>query len=141
MRSWSIGGGYFGAIGDSMFESLRLYSFASLESAFDSDRAVEIASDTSDEIEYFLSEVQGEYSLFGSAMSILKTVAPVVNAQGGTVFLGSWGMGAAEIGWCIRYINDRSMFLRYLHSCRLEESDIDRYNLSYEEEIQNKKGA
>lgn len=138
-RSWSVTGGYFGAIGDPVFEGVRLYSFASLDGVFDFARAVEIASDTVDEIGYFLAEVRAEYSLFSPLMAILKSIAPVVNSRGGTVFLGSWGMGPEEIGWSIRYLNERSHFLRYIERCRISENEVDRYDVSYTEALKNEK--
>lgn len=136
-RSWSVTGGYFGAIGDSAFEGMRLYSFASLDGFFDFDRAVEMASETVDEIEYFLAEIRTEYSLFSSLMAILKSIAPAINSRGGTVFIGSWEMGPEEIGWSIRYLNERSHFLRYIERCRISESEVDRYDVSYTEALKN----
>lgn len=133
--SWDINGRFFGAIGDPMFESMRLYSCVSLGASFDLDSSDELKSEALDDIDHFLSEVSRVYSLFSPLMQILKGVAPSVNLRGGTVFLGSWGMGPAEIAWCVRYLNERSFFVRYLDACGVTEGDVDQYNLAYEAQL------
>ncbi len=136
--SWSISGGYFGAIGDPMFESLRLYRFECLEGCFDFDRAVDLSPDVVDEIEDYSSEVKQRYSLQDPISQIFKTVAPSINSRGGTVFVGSWGMGPEEIALSIKHLNDRSLFVSYLSACGITEAEVDRYDTN---DPENEQGA
>jgi hypothetical protein len=139
--SWEQRGGFFGVIGDPALEALRLYSFESLEGCFQYAEASELAAAEADEIEYFLSEAKFQYSLFGPMISALQNVAPRVNSHGGTVFLGSWGMGPAEIGWSIRYLNERHLFERYLRCAGVSEEEVTRYDAGFMEDLNDESRA
>ena len=62
----------------------------------------------------------------------LKSIAPAFNANGKTVFLGSWGTGPREVGW---YFNIRSAFEAYLESAGIVEQLVDSYNNSIQETL------
>ena len=132
----------FGAIGDPSLEGVRFYTFESLSGSFSFDEAVELGSDAVDEIEVYLKKAESGYSLLGPMLSKLKTVAPAFNANGKTVFLGSWGMEPGEIGWMIRRINDRETFERYLQSAGISEEAVEAYNEACERDLtQGEQGA
>lgn len=126
---------HFGAIGDPSFEGVRFYTFESLSGSFNFDEAAEVGSDAVDEIEDCLMQAESEYTLLGPMLSRLKTVAPAFNANGKTVFLGSWGMGPGEIGWMIRHLNDRETFERYLRDASIGEDVVDAYNEACERDL------
>jgi hypothetical protein len=139
--SWEQRAVFFGGIGDPAQEGLRLYCFESLEGCFDSDQASEVAAAEVDEIEYFLFEAKHHFSLFGPLLRALQNVAPRVNSLGGTVFLGSWGMGPEEIGWSIRYLNERHLFERYLQCTGVSEEEVARYDAAYMKELSDESPA
>jgi hypothetical protein len=126
---------HFGAIGDPLLEGLRFYTFDSLTGSFDFDRAVELAADAVDEIEESLVRIKGSYTLLHPILLKLESVAPAFNANGKTVFMGSWGMGPSEIGWIIRHINERKIFEGFLQSALIDEATIDQYNDTYSEQL------
>ena len=123
---------YFGGLGDPAFTAFRFYSFETLSGSFDYGEAVERGSEVVDELELYLSEARPEQSLFVPFLGKLKSVAPVLNANGKCVFIGSWGMGPAEVGFWVRYLNDRSAFERYLREVRITEEDVDAYQGAFE---------
>lgn len=126
---------HFGAIGDPNLEAVRFYSFDKMSGCFDHDEAAELAADEVDEIEKYLMQPDGAYTLLTPMLAKLKTMAPAFNGNGKTVFLGSWGMGPGEIGWMIRRINDRETFERYLQSAGISEETVNAYNEAFERNL------
>ena len=45
------------------------------------------------------------------------------------------GMGVEEVAWWIRYLNDRPTFERFLNGAGLTEEQVDVYNESYDQEL------
>jgi hypothetical protein len=125
----------FGGIGDPLFEGIRFYSFETLSGSFNYYEAVERGSEAVDELELYLSAATPGYSLFFPVLTKLKSVAAILNSNGKSVFLGSWGMGPGEIGWLIRHLNDRSAFDRYLREAGITEEDVNVYNDAYAREL------
>jgi hypothetical protein len=119
---------HWGGMGDPKFESVRFYTFENLTGGFEHDEAVEIGADEVDEIQGYLSEVKGARSLYLPLLQALKIIAPVTNAKGGIVFLGSWGMGPDEMGWGIRHLNDRPSFERYLKGAGITEAEVSAFD-------------
>jgi hypothetical protein len=95
----------------------------------------ELAAEKVNEIEGLLLQTEEAASLFAPLLTRLKTIAPEFNKNGKFVFLASWGMGPGEIGWCIRYLNDRSIFERYLEAAGVSEADVDLYNAAFAEDL------
>jgi hypothetical protein len=122
-------------LGDPLLESARFYTFPSLASNFDFNVATEKNADQVNYIEDLLIEHDSSYSLMLPLCEKLREVAPTFNAAGFTVFLGSWGMGSAEIGWWIRHLNDRRRFDEYLATTGASESSIDIMTPAFEEEL------
>jgi len=127
--------GNFGALGDSLFESARFYSYGSLRYSFDYSRAVVHAAEKVDRIERLLMDTEREFSLFPYLLSHLKSVAPRFNGNGKTLFLASWGASPGEVGWSIRHLNDRETFERYLKEAGISEAEVDIYNAGFMHEI------
>jgi hypothetical protein len=125
-------GHHFRAIGDPNFEGVRFYAFANLTGRFSHNEATELAAGAVDEIEGCLVRFEHPYTLLAPMLAKLRSVAPVYNANHKTVFMGSWGMGPGEIGWMIRFINDRETFERYLQSAGISEEAVDAYNEAFE---------
>ena len=96
---------HFGALGDPLLEGFRFYTLDALTGSFGYDRAVELDANAVDEIEESLMRIEGFYTLLAPILQKFQSVAPAFNANGKTVFMGSWGMGPGEIGWMIRRIN------------------------------------
>ncbi len=126
---------HFGALGDPLLEGLRFYTFGSLTGSFGYDKAVELAADAVDEIEESLMRIEGAYTLLAPILLKLESVAPAFNANGKTVFMGSWGMGPGEIGWMIRRINERKIFEEFLRAAAIDEAAVDQYNDAYADEL------
>jgi hypothetical protein len=126
---------HFGAIGDPILEGVRFYTIERLSGSFNCDETVELASENVDEIEAYLSQAEAGYTLLHPMLAKLITVAPAFNANGRTVFLGTWGMGPGEIGWMIRRINDRKTFDRYLQSVGIPEERVDAYQVAFEQDL------
>lgn len=125
----------FGGIADPSFEGVRFYSFDRLAGNFDYELAVELGAEKVDEIEDCLMRADRGYSLFPHILSRLKTVAPLFNKNGKAVFLGTWGMGPGEIGWSVRYLNDRDTFESFLRDALVSEVDVDIHNDAFLGEI------
>ena len=126
---------HFGAIGDSNLEGVRFYTLNNLSGYFSYDEAIELAEDAVNEIEEYLMRADSGYTLLAPMLRKLRSVAPTFNANGKTVFLGSWGMGPGEIGWMIRRINDREIFERYLQSAGISEETVDAYDEACERDL------
>ncbi len=125
----------FGGIGDPLFESVRFYTCDRVDGSFSHNRVTELAAEKVNEIEGLLMQTEEAVPLFAPLLTKLKTIAPEFNKNGQFVFLGSWGMGPGEIGWCIRYLNDRSIFERYLAAAGISEADVDLYNDAFAEDL------
>ena len=125
----------FGAIGDPEFEGVRFYTFQLLSGSFNYNEATELGEVVVDDIEDYLLRIDSEYALFKPMLDKLRSIAPAFNANGKTVFLGAWGTGPGEIGWYIRYINDRARFDAYLDSAGIDEKLVDAYNESIQEAL------
>ncbi|HWQ90315.1 MAG TPA: hypothetical protein VN673_01495, partial [Clostridia bacterium] len=121
----------FGAISDDEFEAMRFYTMETVGGSFAYDEATELGSAAVDEIEHYLLAASPDYSLFSPIVEKLQSVSPLFNANGKTVFLGSWGMGPGEIGWLVRFLNDRPTFDRYLHETGTTEGEVDAFNDAY----------
>lgn len=121
----------FGGIADPSFEGVRLYTFNAVGAAFEYETATELGSEVVDEIEHYLLAAPLNYTLFPAILRKLRSVSPLFNSKERTVFLGSWGMGPREIGWLIRYLNDRPTFIRYLLRVGLTEADVDVYTEAF----------
>lgn len=128
---------HFGAIGDPNLEGVRFYTFANMSGRFAYDQATELAAGEVYEIEGDLLEVDGAYTLLAPLLAKLQSVAPGFNANGKTVFLGSWGMGPGEIGWMIRRINDRPAFERYLRCAGITEDAVDAYDEACDRDVRD----
>jgi hypothetical protein len=126
---------YFGGIADPEFQAVRFYGFDTVSSSFDYDEATEIGSEGADEIEHYLHAADSGYSLLLPTATKLRSISPTLNLIGKTVFLGSWGMGPGEIGWLIRYLNDRPTFLRYLTGSGITEQEVDAFNEAYAKDL------
>ena len=125
----------FGGIGDPLFEAIRFYTCDRVDGSLQHDRVSELAAKDVDEIEGLLMQTEESVSSFATILTKLKTIAPEFNKNGKFVFLASWGMGPEEIGWCIRYLNDRSMFERYLAASGISEADINLYDEAFTKEL------
>jgi hypothetical protein len=130
-----------GFLGDPLFEAVRAWTCDSLDGHISTDHFTEIASEKIRNIEPILLRIENPYSLFAPLARKLKLTAPVANQRGITLFIGSWGMSACELGWVIRHINRRDIFDSYLAASRTLESDIDTYNYVFEQELRNENGA
>lgn len=126
---------HFGGIADPLFEGIRFYTFDSITGSFDYDKATELPSEATYEIERCLMRIEGDYTLLTPILTKLEAVAPAFNARGKIVFLGSWGMGPGEIGWMIRRINGRKAFDDYLQSASIDEATVDLYNEAFERDL------
>lgn len=126
---------YFGGIADPEFQGVRFYGFDAVGSSFDYDGATEIGSEAVDEIEPYLHAAGLGSSLLLPIATKLRSISPFLNSSGKTVFLGSWGMGPGEIGWLIRYLNDRPTFVRYLAGSGITEQEVDAYNEAYAKDL------
>jgi hypothetical protein len=126
--------GNFCALGDALFTSVRFFTFDKLTGCFDYNESTELGSEAVDEIEIYLSEVHTDFSVFTPILTKLLSVSPILNSDGKTVFLGSWGMGPGEIAGLIRFLNDRPTFDRYLEETGITEEEVDVYNRAYAEE-------
>lgn len=96
---------------------------------------MEVGAAAVDEIERQLMQLPGEYGLAAPLLAKLRSVAPAFNANGKTVFLGSWGMGPGEIGWMIRRINDQTAFEAYQRSAGVSEDDVNAYDEAWQFEL------
>lgn len=126
---------YIGGIADPEFKAVRFYGFDAVGSSFDYDEASEIGSEAADEIEHYLHAAGFGSSLLLPIATKLRSISPALNSSGKTVFLGSWGMGPGEIGWLIRYLNDRPTFLRYLAGSGITEQEVDAFNEAYAKDL------
>lgn len=95
----------------------------------------ELVAEKVNEIEQLLIQAEEPEPLYAGILAKLKTIAPKFNLNGKFVFLASWGMGPEEIGWAIRYLNDRSIFEQYLSETGITQADVDLYNAAYGEEL------
>ena len=125
----------FGGITNPEFEGMRLYTLDAVGPSFEYDAATELGSAAVDEIEHYLLAATPKFSLLSPTLAKLRSVSPSFNAKGKTVFLGSWGMGPAEIGWLIRHLNDRPTFLRYLHETGVTEEEVNAFNEAYGKDL------
>jgi hypothetical protein len=126
---------YFGGISDPEFEGFRFYGLDALGGSFSYDESSEVGSDTVNKIEHYLLAADPGYSLLLPIARRLRSISPLYNSSGKTVFLGSWGMGSGEIAWLIRFLNDRPTFDRYLEEIGITEQEVDIYNEAYAEEL------
>ncbi|MCX6848222.1 MAG: hypothetical protein NTY98_04825 [Verrucomicrobia bacterium] len=125
----------FGAIGDPEFTGVRFYSPDSVSGLPVYDESTELGSEAVDEIEHYLLADASDRSLFGLITTKLKAVSPAFNSAGKTVFVASMGMGVEEIAWLIRYLNDRPTFERFLNGAGITEEQVNVYNESYGQEL------
>lgn len=125
----------FGAFGDPEFTGVRLYSTDSITGFPDFDQATEVGSDVVDEIEHYLLADASGRSILCPIVTKLRSISPAFNSVGKTVFVASMGMGVEEVAWWIRYLNDRPTFERFLNGAGLTEEQVDVYNESYDQEL------
>ena len=125
----------FGGIADPAFEGIRFYTLDAIGASFQNDAVTELGSTAVDEIEHYLLAATPKYSLLPHMLTKLRSVSPLFNSKGKTIFLGSWGMSPGEIGWFIRYLNDRPTFDRYLHETSITEAEVDACNAACIKEL------
>jgi hypothetical protein len=124
-----------GAVSDPEFMAVRFYSPDSVIGLPSYDEATEVGSKAVDEIEHYLLADGSDRSLLGPIANKLKSLAPTFNSVGKTIFIASMGMGVEEVAWLIRYLNDRPTFERFLNEAGLTEEQVDIYNVSYGQEL------
>ena len=130
-----IAGRDFGAIGDPEFTGARLYTSDCITGLPDFDQASEVGSEVVDEIEHYLLADASGRSILCPIVTKLRSVSPAFNSVGKTVFVASMGMGVEEVAWLIRYLNDRPTFERFLNRAGLTEEQVNVYNESYDQEL------